>query len=53
MFDNLGKGVMSLAGIGGGLILLYLLVAHGDATIGILKAGGNFVTTETTALQGR
>lgn len=53
MFGSIGKDVMTAASVIGGLILVYLLVAHGDATIGILKAGSGFVTTETTALQGR
>lgn len=40
--------VLSLAAI-----FVYLLVTHGDSVIGIMNSGSGFITSETTALQGR
>jgi lipid-A-disaccharide synthase-like uncharacterized protein len=46
-------GALSVASIIGGLIMAYLLLAHGDAVVAITKAGGSFITTESKILQGR
>ena len=36
-----------------GLILVYLLISHGDAVVNILRSTGGFVTAESKILQGR
>lgn len=51
--NSLLSTVIAIAGLIVASIIIYNLVTHGDATVGILKASGGFVTKETSVLEGQ
>lgn len=47
------QDIIKVAGWMLALILIYLLVTHGDSVTQLVNSGGGFITSESKVLQGR